>query len=176
MYKERNDDHFYFGPIWDFDKTFDNDGYLYPMYKENKFLFEYGYTKRETSKLIEKIVIDENVIKKIKSLWKNVHENIIKNDYINMYIDSLVKIINESQKINFIRWNILDKALENLDPIVKYTYENEIISLKKYIKNRMKWMNLNILTDNLYQRYKNNNMNYIEVRYKLIIIFIILLC
>ena len=175
MYKERNDDHFYFGPIWDFDISFDNDISLYPMNRINKFLFEYAHPIREVPKLIEKILIDENVIKKIKSLWKYVYENKLKNDYINLYIDKLVNKINESQKINFIRWNILDKAIVGKNPVIKYTFENEIIYLKEFIKDRMKWMNINILTDNLFQKYKSNSFEYIEIRYIYIIFIIFIL-
>ena len=172
MYKERNDDHFYFGPIWDFDISFDNDVLFYPMNKINKFLFEYANSFKETPKLIEKILIEESVIKKIKYLWKSVYDNKLKNNYMNLYIDELVKKINESQKLNFIRWNILDKIIMGRNPIIKYTFENEIIFLKEFIKERMKWMNINILNDNLYEKYKRNTQKYLKIRY-LFMIFII---
>jgi len=175
MYKERNDEHFYFGPVWDFDLAFDNDKFVYPLNNYKKFIFDYGHTIAASSKFIEKILIEENVIKKIKNLWKYVFENKLKNDYINIYIDEIVKYINESQRLNFILWNILDKAIMNNNPIIRYTYENEIIFLKEFIKNRIDWMNKYILEDYLYEEYKSNNGIYFMINNIFIIFFLLII-
>ena len=175
MYKERNDEHLYFGPIWDFDLAFDNDVFFYPINNYKKFIFDYAKTIGGIGKLIEKIVIDKDVIKKIKSLWKNVFENKLKDNYMIKHIDKLVKSINESQRLNFIRWNILDKVITFCNPIISYTYENEIIFLKEFIQNRIQWMNNYILKDELFDKYKSNNTEYIKHRYIMIYLLYIIL-
>ena len=156
MYKERNDDRFYFGPVWDFDIAFDNDGFVYPINNKKQFAFEYGHSRGGTPKFIEKILVNKNIIKKIKHLWKYVFENHLKDNYLITYIDELVKKINESQRLNFIRWKILDKVIKTRNPIIKFTYENEIIFLKKFVESRIRWMNKYILDDKLYDIYINN--------------------
>ena len=171
MYKERNDEHFYFGPVWDFDIAYDNDITVYPINYYKEFIFEYGHTFAATSKFIEKILINENVIKKIKYLWKDFFEKKIKKDYINIYIDELVKNINESQRLNFLRWNILDKTIREHNPIIRYSYEKEIKFLKDFIKTRTDFMNQYILGDFLYDKYKSNNGAFLYFSY---IYFIIL--
>ena len=175
MYKERNDDHFYFGPVWDFDIAFDNDGFVYPINNKKQFSFEYGHSRGGTSKFIEKILVNKNIIKKIKHLWKYVFENQLKDNYLITYIDELVKKINESQRLNFIRWKILDKVIETRNPIIKFTYENEIMFLKKFVESRIRWMNKYILDDKLYDIYINNNSEFVINKYKFIVLIQIFL-
>ena len=174
MYKEKKDEKFYFGPVWDFDIAYDNDYGVYPN-RYKKFIFEYGYTRGSTTKLIEKILIDKNVIKTIKILWKNTFEYKLKDNYLNKYINELVKTINESQRLNFIRWKILNKAIKLRNPVIKYTYENEIKFLKEFVENRTQWMNKYILEDKLYNRYISNNAEFINKRYFIIIILFVIL-
>ena len=175
MYKDKNDDKFYFGPVWDFDLALDNDGRIYPINKKNQFIFEYEYTRGATAKFIEKILIDKNVIKTIKNLWKKTFENKLKDNYLIKYIDELVKNINESQRLNFIRWDILDKDIGIATHVVKYSYENETIFLKNFVGNRTEWMNKYILEDKLYNRYINNVSKFINNRSILIIILIVMI-
>ena len=174
MYKERNDEHLYFGPVWDFDTAFDNNALFVPINNYKKFLFDYANLIGGIGKLIEKILIDKDVTKKIKSLWKYVFENKLKDDYMNKKIDELVKTINESQRLNFIRWKILDKYFSYNNPVIRYTYENEIIFLKEFIKDRIEWMNNYILEDTLFDKYKSNKSEIIKIRYIIILLFIIL--
>ena len=175
LYKEKNDDKFYFGPVWDFDIAYDNDDGKYPINRYKKFIFEYGYTRGAITKLIEKIVIDKNVIKKIKNLWKNTFENKLKDNYLIKYIDQLVKTINESQRLNFIKWKILDKIIRLRNPVIKYTYENEIKFLKEFVENRTKWMNKYILEDTLYNKYISNYSELINNRILICIILLMII-
>ena len=174
MYKDRNDEHFYFGPVWDFDLAFDNDKLIVPNNNKKAFIFEYGLTTGATSKFIEKILIDENVIKKIKLLWKHIYENKLKDDCIFKIIDELTKYINESQRLNFIRWDILGKVVENGNPVIKYTFENEINFLKEFLKNRTDWMNKYINSDDLFDKYKNNDGKIIKIRYIILAMLLII--
>ena len=104
-------------------------------------------------------------------LWKYVLDNKLKDDYMNKYIDELIKNINESQRLNFIRWNILDKIIGN-NPVIRYSFENELIFLKEFVKNRTIWMNKNILGDELYDKYKSNNEILLKIRCVYILFFI----
>ncbi len=41
MTKKRNNEKIFFGPIWDLDGAFDNEGRAYPTLNKNNFLFKY---------------------------------------------------------------------------------------------------------------------------------------
>ena len=41
MTKKRNNEKIFFGPVWDFDGAFDNDGRAYPTLNKTNFLFKY---------------------------------------------------------------------------------------------------------------------------------------
>ena len=73
--------------------------------------------------------------------------------------------------MNFIRWNILDKLIGN-NPVIRYSFENEVNFLKEFVKNRTIWMNKNILGDELYDKYKSNNEILFKIRYIYILFFI----
>ena len=175
MYKEKNDEKFYFGPVWDFDLAFDNDGRDYSINKNKKFLFEYEITRGSTAKFIEKILIDKNVIKKIKNIWKSTFENKLKNNYLIKYIDELVKTINKSQKLNFIRWDVLSEKVGVATKVIKYSYENETLFLKNFVGNRTEWMNKYILEDKLYNKYISNYGEIINNRYFFFIILLLMI-
>ena len=175
MYKEKNDEKFYFGPVWDFDLAFDNDGRDYSINKNKKFLFEYEFTRGSTAKFIEKILIDKNVIKKIKNLWKSTFEDKLKNNYSIKYIDELVKTINKSQKLNFIRWDVLSEKVGVATKVIKYSYENETLFLKNFVGNRTEWMNKYILEDKLYNRYISNYGEILNNKYFFIIILLLMI-
>ena len=51
------------------------------------------------------------------------------------FIDKQVEHINESQKLNFIRWDILNQK-QFLQPTVRGSYEAEIKYIKEFIENR----------------------------------------
>ena len=55
--KERNDDKFYFGPIWDFDLAFDNDERLIPTSSKTDFCFNYCDTAGTTREFIKAILL-----------------------------------------------------------------------------------------------------------------------
>ena len=51
------------------------------------------------------------------------------------FINEQVELINESQKLNFIRWDVL-KEKQFLQPTARGSYEAEIEYLKEFIENR----------------------------------------
>ena len=51
------------------------------------------------------------------------------------FVDEQVELLNESQKLNFNRWNILNKK-QFLQPAARGSYEAEIKYLKEFIENR----------------------------------------
>ena len=149
IYKNRSDDKFYFGPIWDNELGFDNDYRVYPINCKKKYIFNYGLSAGTMEKLVSKIVQNEEIINKTKEIWAEITQDKLNKDYLSKFIDSKVELIKEAKKYNFMRWDILNKTV-CFNPKIYSSYEEEINYLKNFIENRINWLNfhiLNITTD-----------------------------
>ena len=73
--KRKGDDKLYFGPVWDFDRSFDNDKRLIPTNQKPKFALFYGDTNGNLRELILKILDIKNTMKNINQTWNMIQEN-----------------------------------------------------------------------------------------------------
>ena len=62
LYKERNDDSFYVGSIWDNEMIFDNDNRVYPINCKKDFIFNNGLSAGTMDKFINQILKNNLVI------------------------------------------------------------------------------------------------------------------
>ena len=147
LYKDRDDNKFYFGPIWDNEMIFDNDYRVYPINCKSEYILYSGLSAGTADKFINQIIKNKIIINKIKEIWKEMTEKKLTSDYIEQFIDNQVKLINESKDLNFIRWDILNKKV-SFNPKIYGSYEEEINYLKKFVKNRINWLNNYILNTN----------------------------
>jgi hypothetical protein len=135
MYKERGDDKIYFGPVWDFDLAFDNNNRVYPTLEKKDFIYKYDISAGTMNTLATNILSNENVIKRLKEIWSSfIESKITKNKLLN-YISEIINKINESQKLNFIRWDILNTKIL-LNPVARGSFEAETDYLKFFIIQR----------------------------------------
>ena len=144
IYKDRNNDILYFGPIWDTDMAYDNDKRVYPVNCKKHYIFNYGLSAGTMDKLVNKIISNDTVTENIKKEWEKIINNSLEIEYLENYIDEIVLDINESRYLNFMRWNIMDKEVY-FNSKIYGSYEEEINVLKNFIKNRINWMNYHIL-------------------------------
>ena len=133
--KERGDDKIYFGPIWDLDLAFDNDIFLYPTNEKKNFAFKYVYSNGSAQELVMKLLSNESLLKKIKDVWKEMTNSGFTKEAMISFIKEQVELINESQKLNFIRWDILNQK-QFLQPAARGSYEAEIKYIEEFIENR----------------------------------------
>ena len=106
MTKERNDDKFYFGPAWDFDISFDNDNRICSVLEIKDFVFRHGTSAGTMNTLAEKILFNEECLKKLKDIWRKYSEVVVSKANLLKYISDEVKEIDQSQKLNFMRFLI----------------------------------------------------------------------
>jgi len=85
MTKERNDDKFYFGPVWDFDISFDNDNRVYPVLEKRDFIYKYGTSAGTMNTLATKILSNEKTIQKLKEIWKKYSESSVTKKFTQIY-------------------------------------------------------------------------------------------
>ena len=147
LYKDRNDNKFYFGPIWDNDMTFDNDNRVYPINCKTEFIFNNGIAAGTMDKLIIQILKNETIFNLMKQIWKEITETKLNEIYLNSFIDEQVELIKESKDLNFMRWDILNKQV-SFNPKIYGSYEEEIFYLKEFIKNRINWLSNYFLKTN----------------------------
>ena len=133
--KERNDYRLHFGPFWDFDLAFDNEVSVYSANDKNNFLFKYSQAYGSITDFTIKLLSNNDVFDAIKERWEYMKlYKLIKDDLFE-FIDNTYEYVKESAKLNFMRWDILNKRLMCGGPI-KGTYEGEVEAVKQYITKR----------------------------------------
>ena len=100
FHKERNDDKFYFGPVWDFDLAFDNDRRLKPTNEKPEFSLNYGDSSGTTRQFIKTLLANKNVIKYIKKTWENLCETVLTEEALLDFIEENSAKIKESVELN----------------------------------------------------------------------------
>ena len=133
--KKRNDDKLHFGPAWDFDLSLDNDNRLYPTNSKEKWIFNYGLSAGTFRQFISKLMSCENALNAVQQKWKDVTTRSFTKEAVFLYIEEQIKYIDESQKLNFKRWDVLNKILQ-YEAVARGSYEEEIRHLKQYIEER----------------------------------------
>ena len=105
FHKERNDDKFYFGPVWDFDLAFDNDKRLDPTSEKPEFSLNYGDSSGTTRQFIKTLLANKNVIGYIKKTWENLCETVLTENVLIDFIEENSAYIKESAELNLFKWD-----------------------------------------------------------------------
>lgn len=140
MTKNRYMNKFVVGPVWDFDIAFDNEKRAYPTDKFNDFLYTTSVNlASETVREIANVIVKKDVAarKRLVELWEKARkEQGINVTSLLEYIDQTAQLLNESQRLNFKRWKILDQQVHE-NPQAAGSYEGELEVLKNYISKRV---------------------------------------
>ena len=141
QYKKRGDDMIYTGPVWDFDIAFDNVGGHYPVCNKTDFVcFDGGSHAGNMRNFAHRILKeDPKTMSEIRELWKQFRCNGITSEALCQWIDEQAWLIYQSQYLNFMRWDILN-SIEHGNPVARGSFLNEVNYLKKYISDRIEWM------------------------------------
>lgn len=139
LYKERGDDHFYTGPVWDADLALENDITTYPANER----MDWTYKVRQTgqySQLVSRILSDPSVFAQLQEIWAKLRKKGAFNpEDVAADVDSLRREIRESANLNFTRWPYLNQEL-SLNPQVPGSWELEVDRVRDYVYNRVAWM------------------------------------
>ena len=140
MSKKRNDEKIYFGPVWDFDLAFDNDRRVFSTLNKTNFLFKYDSSAGTMREFGVKLLNNEKLLQSVKDMWNEMTAEKVTKEKILKYVDEQVELINESQKLNFKRYKVLDKKVI-ASPTARCTYKREVAYLKEYIPKRFDLVN-----------------------------------
>ena len=133
IYKRKNIDKFFFGPLWDYDIAFNNDSRLGDA--TQKLMREHAHNPKTW---IQRFWEDEWFKRAVYRRWTElIEENII--DQLLTYVDETSTLIDASQKKNYEKWGKLSSKVyleQNLFP----TYNGYVNYLKRYLNERSEFL------------------------------------
>ncbi len=142
LYKKRNDPKFYFGPVWDFDLSFDNDWRCYPLCEKTKYstyLFTAagGDAGGVTRTMARRIMIsDFGTRKDISRVWSlAVNDRDLKPESLKQFVREHAELLKDAQRLNFMRWPILNQRVHE-NPRDEPTYEIAVQNVLDFIDER----------------------------------------
>ena len=142
MYKHRDDDHLYVGPVWDFDLAYENDGRTYPINSLHDWIYRTrGSIAGNFRDDVDRIVVyDKQALARLEELWAEFRDNCgLDEETLLALVDKTAEELYPSQKLNFIRWDILSTMVHQ-NWQASGTYEGEVSIVKKYIQERLDWI------------------------------------
>ena len=141
MYKHRSDDIFYTGPVWDFDFAFENSKFIYPTNASSDFLYRSGGHSAGTMKdFADKIIIEnESAREQLIQIWSELRQTSITEQQFMDYIDAQVADLEQTKDLNFMRWPILNEAID-IGSLVWGSYEAEVENVRRYLSERIAWL------------------------------------
>ena len=141
LYKQRANDTLFVGPVWDFDIAFDNDYRTYHVNDKSDYIYRSGgSTTGYLRTLVDKIVINDNDAKQqLATIWANTRRAGLTEDFVSQYIDEQAAILDQSQRLNFLRWPIMNEYV-HMNPRVRGSYQAEVENVRSFLTKRIQWM------------------------------------
>ncbi len=142
MYKDREETQFFVEPVWDFDLAFENDNRTYPICNQSDYIYRTkGSAAGSFRGIVDRIIItDAGSAAELRNMWGSARYFCgINVEELQAYIDSMASELMESQRLNFIRWPIMNKKVHQ-NPKLWGSYEAEVQNVKDYIARRIPWM------------------------------------
>ncbi|WP_028903319.1 MULTISPECIES: CotH kinase family protein [unclassified Prevotella] len=142
MYKPADEEMLYTGPVWDFDLAFNNDNRTYPI-TSNRSDYIYrsgGSCAGNMKQFVDKIVVNDTYSKQqLTALWGEARQRGLTEESMVAYIDSLEQALDQSQKLNFLRWPIMNEYVHQ-NPHIWGSYTAEVENVRQYMQQRIGWM------------------------------------
>ena len=141
MYKDRDEDLMHVGPVWDFDLAFNNDQRIYPVNDHKDYIYRSGGScAGKMMNFVDNIVVKDAAAKQqMLKIWDEARQSGLTEDNMIAYIDRLEADIQQSQRLNFLRWPVLNQRVHQ-NPPTKGSFQAEVEVLRTYMKERFAWM------------------------------------
>ena len=141
MYKHRQNDTIYTGPVWDFDLAFNNDKRITPPNEMRDYVYRSGGSCAGNMRsFVDKIVVrTESSQDQLLAIWDEARHNGIDQDHLVAFVDSMEEELLLSQKLNFLRWPIMNRIVHQ-NPRIWGSYEAEVENVRDFIRKRVEWM------------------------------------
>lgn len=140
MYKRRNDIKLYHGPLWDYDIAFNNDTRRKDIANVRMLA-----TAFENKTWVTQMATDPWFKAGVNNMWKELVSKGIK-VHLQSYIDSLVVVLDASQKKNYEKWKTINVLVYN-EWYRCPTYQGYVDSLKTYVNKRVDFLTASFASD-----------------------------
>ena len=139
MYKRRNNDILYTGPVWDMDLAFENDNRTYPIDNLPDWIYKTnGSAATGMKSFVNRLFDDPGFLAEMKEIYASYRNSgVISEEALLKVVDDYVTELDQSQKLNFMRWDIMKKKVHQ-NPVVHGSYSAEVNNVKSYISKRIK--------------------------------------
>ena len=152
MYKDREENQFHVAPCWDFDLAFDNDNRIYPVNSRRDWAYRDGSSAGNMKNFVNRLIGDNATYQQLKQMWlDNRKMGLLDEKTLLAYVDSMARELDASQRLNFIRWPILNQTVhQNVSALGSYKAEVDVI--RNYIPSRLAWIDdiLDVQPDIIY--------------------------
>jgi hypothetical protein len=141
MYKDRDDDTMYTGPVWDFDIAFDNDNRTYPVCSKSDYIYRSGGSCAGQMKTFVDNIVVRNASAKTQMLdiWDEARQAGLTEENLVAFIDQMETELQQSQRLNFMRWKIMNQYVHQ-NPKLWGSYTAEVQNVRRFMKERLVWM------------------------------------
>ncbi|MCR5679444.1 MAG: CotH kinase family protein [Prevotella sp.] len=141
MYKQRGNDTIYTGPVWDFDLAFENDNRTYPVNNKTDYIYRSGGScAGDMRSFVDRIVISSAAARaQLLEIWDEARQQGLDEELLVAFVDSMADELAQSQKLNFMRWNIMNTKVHQ-NPRIWGSYEAEVENVRSFIRKRVAWM------------------------------------
>ncbi|MBR0165835.1 MAG: CotH kinase family protein [Prevotella sp.] len=141
MYKERDDDTMYTGPVWDFDIAFDNDYRTYPVCGKKDYIYRSGGSYAGTMRELADLFVLRNQTSQtmLLDIWDKARRADLTEEHLVAFIDQMEAELAASQTLNFMRWPILNTKV-HMNPKTWGSYAAEVENVRRFMKERLAWM------------------------------------
>ena len=138
LVKPRGNEHIAVASVWDFDIALDNDIRHVDTGHYPGYLWTVSTSAGTVRDLYYRFFIDDpSGVEEVKALWTKAREEYgITPESIQEYIDSVADNIRESQRVNFMRWPILDQMVHNNWQALG-SWEAEVNYVRDFIEARI---------------------------------------
>lgn len=136
MYKEKDDDKFYWGPLWDYDIAFNNCDRVGDV-SRRLMVGDAGFGSDLTKIWILRMWQDPWFVRLINRTWQECVERGLE-EHVMAYIDSISSVIDRSQQLNFARWPINQHVYNEL--VLFSTYKEGVDYLKSFLHKHIAYL------------------------------------
>jgi hypothetical protein len=133
-YKQRDDDHLYFGPMWDYDIAFNNDNRLTSQDPTHNLMAKVAFANYGLEKWIDRLWSDEWFQRAVYNSYANLYADHLEAKLLNK-IDSLNTLLQQSQQLNYQKWNIRTRYLREI--VLYSTFGEYVDDLRSFISQRL---------------------------------------
>lgn len=139
FYKDQQDSLLYWGPLWDYDIAYGNDNRMWSEQglttTAQSLMVDIGYG--QTKQWVNRMWQDDWFARQVNKRYNELLDRGLV-DYLNATIDSLVNLLDASQRLNYQKWGINTRMYH--ETVLYSSYEQYISDLRQFITDHTEWL------------------------------------